>query len=129
MAVTELAALRTMTLCVLLLSWGQASPIPSLEEPWSVSGALGAADPSLLDQDDSVDVEALLLQFLYVLNLTERGPAPRPQAAHAEPPEYMLELYNHYANDRSTMPAANIARSFKNEGTLFHAYHYLTIFA
>ncbi|XP_072515192.1 bone morphogenetic protein 10-like [Salminus brasiliensis] len=111
----ELATLgyaRTIILCILLLlRWGQASPIPSLEEPWS----LGPADLSLLDQDDNVDAQALLGQFLYMLNLTEQGPAPRPRAARVEPPEYMLELYNHYANDRSTMPEANIARSFKNE--------------
>ncbi|KAI4878357.1 hypothetical protein NFI96_013999 [Prochilodus magdalenae] len=116
MAVTEVAYVQTIILCISLpLRWGQASPIPALEEPWSFSGAVGAVDPSLLDQDDNVDVQALLGQFLYMLNLTERGPAPRPRAAHVEPPEYMLELYNHYANDRSTMPAANIARSFKNE--------------
>ncbi|KAL6472344.1 hypothetical protein MHYP_G00185320 [Metynnis hypsauchen] len=125
MAVTELATLgyvQTIILCIsLLLRWGQASPIPSLEEPWSFSGTVGAADPSLLDQDDNVDVQALLGQFLYMLNLTEQGPAPRPRAAHVEPPEYMLELYNHYANDRSTMPAANIARSFKNEDSSPHS--------
>ncbi|KAL7848292.1 hypothetical protein AOLI_G00230100 [Acnodon oligacanthus] len=125
MAVTELATLgyvQTIILCIsLLLRWGQASPIPSLEEPWSFSGAVGAADPSLLDQDDNVDVQALLGQFVYMLNLTEQGPAPRPRAAHVEPPEYMLELYNHYANDRSTMPAANIARSFKNEDSSPHS--------
>lgn len=75
-------------------------------------------DASLLDQDDNVDVQELLSQFLYVLNLTEQEPKLKPRAARIEPPEYMLELYNHYAKDRSTRPAANIARSFKNEGTL-----------
>lgn len=75
-------------------------------------------DASFLDQHDNVDVQALLGQFLHMVNLTEQEAKPRPRAAHVEPPEYMLELYNRYAKDRSTRPAANIARSFKNEGTL-----------
>lgn len=75
-------------------------------------------DASTLDRDDNVDVQALLGQFLNVLNLTAHEPKPRPRAARIEPPEYMLEMYNHYTKDRSTRPAANIARSFKNEGTL-----------
>ncbi|XP_026995120.2 bone morphogenetic protein 10-like [Tachysurus fulvidraco] len=117
MAVLEMFMLRyarTLILFILLLHrWGQLSPIPPLEEPFS--GGLGAADTSLLDQDDNVDVQAVLGQFLYMLNLTEREAKPRPRAAHTEPPEYMLELYNHYAKDHNTRPAANIARSFKNE--------------
>ncbi|KAG7322582.1 hypothetical protein KOW79_013928 [Hemibagrus wyckioides] len=120
MAVTEMSMLRyvrTLILFILLLPrWGQPSPIPSLEEP--LSGGLGAVDASMLDQDDNVDVQALLGQFLYMLNLTEQQPKPRPRAARIEPPEYMLELYNHYAQDRSTRPVANIARSFKNEDSL-----------
>lgn len=118
MAVSEmLRYVRTLILCVLLPPhWGQTSPIPSLEEP--ISGGLGAVDVSLLAQDDNVDVQTLLGQFHYMLNLTERQPKPRPRAAHVEPPEYMLELYNHYTKDHSSRPAANMARSFKNEGTL-----------
>lgn len=76
-------------------------------------------DASMLDQHDN-DVQALLGQFLYMLNLTEQESKARPQAGRTDPPEYMLELYNHYAMDRSTRPAANIARSFKNEGTLYN---------
>ncbi|XP_007250299.3 bone morphogenetic protein 10 [Astyanax mexicanus] len=111
----------TIILCIsLLLRWGQTSPIPSLEEPRSVSGASRQVDLSLLGQDDNVDAQVLLGQFLYMLNLTEQGAAPRPRAARVEPPEYMLELYNQYAKDRSTMPEANIARSFKNEDSSPH---------
>ncbi|XP_053501816.1 bone morphogenetic protein 10-like [Ictalurus furcatus] len=119
MAVSEMSMLgtryvRSLILCILLLPrCGQTSPIPSLDEPFS--GGLGAVDASTLDQDDNVDVQALLGQFLNVLNLTAHEPKPRPRAARIEPPEYMLEMYNHYTKDRSTRPAANIARSFKNE--------------
>ncbi|KAK1800795.1 hypothetical protein P4O66_005976 [Electrophorus voltai] len=119
MAVIELSMLgyvRTIILCVLLHPHrGQASPIPSLDEPLSVSEVFGAVDPSMLEQEDNGDVQALLGHFLYMLNLTDQGPQARPRTAHVEPPEYMLELYNQYVNDRTTVPAANIARSFKNE--------------
>ncbi|KAI5099679.1 bone morphogenetic protein 10 precursor [Silurus meridionalis] len=105
---------RTLILCILLLPhWGQASPIPSLEEPFSEG--LGQVDTSFLDQDDNMDFQGLLGQFLYMFNLTAQELKPRPRTSRNEPPEYMLELYNHYAKDRSTRPAANIARSFKNE--------------
>ncbi|XP_062870273.1 bone morphogenetic protein 10-like [Trichomycterus rosablanca] len=108
---------QTLILCILLPCWGQASPISSLREPRSFSGELGMADQSMLDQDDKVDVQTLLNQFLSMLNLTEQEPQSRSQADHIETPEYMLELYNHYVNDRRTRPDANIARSFKNEDT------------
>ncbi|XP_076876706.1 bone morphogenetic protein 10 [Brachyhypopomus gauderio] len=122
MAVVELSTLgyvRTIILCILLQPRrGQASPIPSLQESSSFSRAVGAMDLSTLKQEDHRDVQALLGHFLYMLNLTDQGLQTRPRT-HAEPPEYMLELYNQYgnqyANDRTNMPAANIARSFKNE--------------
>ncbi|KAI5624455.1 bone morphogenetic protein 10 precursor [Silurus asotus] len=105
---------RTLILCILLLPhWGQANPIPSLEKPFSEG--LGQVDTSFLDQDDNMDFQGLLGQFLYMFNLTAQELNPRPRTSRNEPPEYMLELYNHYAKDRSTRPAANIARSFKNE--------------
>lgn len=59
------------------------------------------------------EAQDFLSQFLSTLNLTELRPQPRPLVAHGEPPEYMLELYNRFANDRTS---ANIVRSFKNEG-------------
>ncbi|XP_038641561.1 bone morphogenetic protein 10-like [Scyliorhinus canicula] len=32
-----------------------------------------------------------------------------------EPPQYMMELYNRFATDRTSIPSSNIVRSFKNE--------------
>lgn len=59
-----------------------------------------------------------LSQFLSTLNLTRLRSQPWTPTAQKEPlPEYMLELYNRFANDRTAMPSANIVRSFKNEGT------------
>ena len=51
-------------------------------------------------------------QFLHTFNLTGSGGG----GVRVEPPEYMMELYNRFANDHSAMPTANIIRSFKNEG-------------
>ncbi|KAM7391492.1 hypothetical protein PAMP_022178 [Pampus punctatissimus] len=61
-------------------------------------------------------MDSLKEQFLQTFNLSGLGPPPLPYgSAREEPPEYMMELYNRFANDRSAMPTANIIRSFKNE--------------
>lgn len=61
-------------------------------------------------------LESLKEQFLRTFNLSGLGPPPLPAgSAREEPPEYMMELYNRFANDRTAMPTANIIRSFKNE--------------
>jgi len=33
-----------------------------------------------------------------------------------EPPQFMIDLYNRYAADKSSIPASNIVRSFSTEG-------------
>lgn len=83
-----------------------SSPIRSLEDH-------RRGDNPLLDAQD------FLSHFLSTMNLTELRPQPRPLAAHEEPPEYMLELYNRFAHDHTAVPSASIVRSFKNEGTYF----------
>ncbi|XP_074474326.1 bone morphogenetic protein 10 [Sebastes fasciatus] len=62
-----------------------------------------------------LDARDFLSQFLSTMNLTELRPQPRPLAARKEPPEYMLELYERFANDRTAVPSTNVVRSFKNE--------------
>ncbi|CAL8262558.1 unnamed protein product [Boreogadus saida] len=56
-------------------------------------------------------------QLLRAFNLTGAGGegAGAGAGVRVEPPEYMMELYNRFANDHSAMPTANIIRSFKNE--------------
>lgn len=77
-------------------------------------------DPSLLEQDNNVDMQSLLEnlkgQFLQTFNLSGSGPSLSTRNLREEPPEYMMELYNRFANDHNTMPSASIIRSFKNEG-------------
>uniref|UniRef100_A0A668AT94 Bone morphogenetic protein 10 n=1 Tax=Myripristis murdjan TaxID=586833 RepID=A0A668AT94_9TELE len=92
-------------------------PAPGLGD-----GHGGVVDPSLLEQDGDVDMQSLLEslkeQFLRTFNLSGLGPPHQPHGStRVEPPEYMMELYNRFANDQTAMPTANIIRSFKNEGT------------
>ncbi|KAF5899038.1 bone morphogenetic protein 10-like, partial [Clarias magur] len=102
---------------------GDASPISSPERhrtaPGLDDGRGGVVDPSLIEQNGEVDMQNLLEtlrgQFLRTFNLTGHGPPMQPGAPRVQPPEYMLELYNRFANDRTSMPSANIVRSFKNE--------------
>uniref|UniRef100_A0AAY4BKI8 TGF-beta family profile domain-containing protein n=1 Tax=Denticeps clupeoides TaxID=299321 RepID=A0AAY4BKI8_9TELE len=58
-----------------------------------------------------VDLQKILGQFLTVLNLTDRETGSWPHSAWVEPPNYMLDLFNHFANDHSTVPSGNIVQS------------------
>ncbi|KAI2660173.1 Bone morphogenetic protein 10 [Labeo rohita] len=102
-----------LSLCILLPSPGHCGPVPPPEERRSAPGV-----------EDDVAVQEVLGQFLEVLNWTDQGPRPRPRSGRTEAPEYMLELYNRFANDRSAAPSPNIIRSFRNED---HASHGVTI--
>ncbi|XP_003469087.1 bone morphogenetic protein 10 [Cavia porcellus] len=70
----------------------------------------------VFSEQDAVDFNMLLQsmkdEFLKTLNLSD---IPTQDSAKVDPPEYMLELYNKFATDRTSMPSANIIRSFKNE--------------
>ncbi|XP_037337962.2 bone morphogenetic protein 10 [Pungitius pungitius] len=102
---------------------GQSSPISDVRQrhrpaPGMGDGLGGAVDPSLPEQDYNMQslLESLKEQFLQTFNLSGLVPPPPPHAgSREEPPEYMMELYNRFANDRTAMPSATIIRSFKNE--------------
>ncbi|XP_073322274.1 bone morphogenetic protein 10 [Pagrus major] len=104
---------------------GETSPISSTHQrhrpaPGLGDGHGGVVDPSLLEQDSNMSMQSLLEslkeQFLRTFNLSGLGPPPLPLGStREEPPEYMMELYNRFANDHTAMPTANIIRSFKNE--------------
>ncbi|KAI3371840.1 hypothetical protein L3Q82_006722 [Scortum barcoo] len=104
---------------------GQSSPISSSHQrhrsaPGLGDGHGGVVDPSLLEQDNNMNMQSLLEslkeQFLRTFNLSGLGLPPLPLGStREEPPEYMMELYNRFANDHTAMPTANIIRSFKNE--------------
>ncbi|XP_053276503.1 bone morphogenetic protein 10 [Pleuronectes platessa] len=103
---------------------GESSPISGAHQrhrpaPGLGDGHGGVVDLSLLEQDSNVDMQSLLEslkeQFMQTFNLSGLGPPLPPGSTREEPPEYMMELYNRFANDHTAMPSANIIRSFKNE--------------
>ncbi|XP_034751777.1 bone morphogenetic protein 10-like [Etheostoma cragini] len=108
---SNLGFIHSLTVLLLMMTGLiLSSPIRSPENHHRVSVGRDVDDNQFLNAQD------LLSQFLSTMNLTElRRPQPRPLAARKEPPEYMLELYNRFANDQAAMPSANIVRSFKNE--------------
>lgn len=99
---------------------GLSSPISNTNQRHRADGHGGVVDTSLLEQDNNISMQSLLQslkeQFLRTFNLSGLDPQPLPPGStREEPPEYMMELYNRFANDRTAMPTANIIRSFKNE--------------
>ncbi|KAF7664634.1 hypothetical protein LDENG_00170990 [Lucifuga dentata] len=101
-------------LLLMLMALSSSSPITSPEIHHRPSVSRDDRDNPPLEQTD-LDTQDFLSQFLSTLNLTEHRPHPGPLAAHKEPPEYMLELYNRFAKDLTAVPSANIVRGFKNE--------------
>ncbi|XP_053572073.1 LOW QUALITY PROTEIN: bone morphogenetic protein 10 [Bombina bombina] len=97
----------------LLVQHISASPIMDLEEPFEDDFPLF---DEVMSEQDGFDFNSLLEtmkdDFLKTLNLSG---IPVQAPVKVEPPEYMMELYNRFAKDRSSMPSANIVRSFKNE--------------
>ncbi|XP_037384720.1 bone morphogenetic protein 10 [Talpa occidentalis] len=112
-----LLVLRLCTLFCLGAHWVSSSPIMSLERS-PLEEDMPLFD-DVFSEQDGVDFNTLLQsmknEFLKTLNLSD---IPMQDSAKVDPPEYMLELYNKFAVDRTSMPSANIIRSFKNEDLL-----------
>ncbi|XP_047637842.1 bone morphogenetic protein 10 [Phacochoerus africanus] len=107
-------ALQLCALSCLVAAWVSGSPIMSLEQS-PLEEDMPLFD-DVFSEQDGVDFNSLLQsmknEFLKTLNLSD---IPMQDSAKVDPPEYMLELYNKFATDRTSMPSANIIRSFKNE--------------
>ncbi|XP_024593964.1 bone morphogenetic protein 10 [Neophocaena asiaeorientalis asiaeorientalis] len=107
-------ALQLCALSCLVAHSVSGSPIMSLEQS-PLEEDMPLFD-DVFSEQDGVDFNTLLQsmkkEFLKTLNLSD---IPMEDAAKVDPPEYMLELYNKFATDRTSMPSANIIRSFKNE--------------
>ncbi|RXN01602.1 Dorsalin-1 [Acipenser ruthenus] len=88
-------------------------------------------DESTVEEDIHIDLNPFLenmkQEFLRSLNLS-RVPHEHNKA---DPPQFMLELYNRYTTDKSSMPQSNIARSFNvkdatmSKGTASEKQHLL----
>ncbi|KAF0879617.1 bone morphogenetic protein 10 [Crocuta crocuta] len=107
-------ALQLYALICLAVHSVSGSPIMSLERS-PLEEDMPLFD-DVFSEQDGVDFNTLLQsmknEFLKTLNLSD---IPSQDSAKVDPPEYMLELYNKFATDRTSMPSANIIRSFKNE--------------
>ncbi|EPY74879.1 bone morphogenetic protein 10 [Camelus ferus] len=107
-------ALQLCAVSCLVVHWVSGSPILSLEQS-PLEEDMPLFD-DVFSEQDGVDFNTLLQsmkhEFLKTLNLSD---IPMQDSAKIDPPEYMLELYNKFATDRTSMPSANIIRSFKNE--------------
>ncbi|XP_016079672.1 PREDICTED: bone morphogenetic protein 10 [Miniopterus natalensis] len=106
-----------LQLCALLClaaHYVSGSPIMSLERS-PLEEDMPLFD-DVFSEQDGIDFDTLLQsmknEFLKTLNLSD---IPTQDSTKVDPPEYMLELYNKFATDRTSMPSANIIRSFKNE--------------
>ncbi|XP_019573630.1 growth/differentiation factor 2 [Rhinolophus sinicus] len=60
-------------------------------------------------------LENMKVDFLRSLNLSG---VPSQDKTRAEPPQYMIDLYNRYTTDKSSTPASNIVRSFSMEDAI-----------
>ncbi|KAB1266752.1 Bone morphogenetic protein 10 [Camelus dromedarius] len=109
-------ALQLCAVSCLVVHWVSGSPILSLEQS-PLEEDMPLFD-DVFSEQDGVDFNTLLQsmkhEFLKTLNLSD---IPMQDSAKIDPPEYMLELYNKFATDRTSMPSANIIRSFKNEAS------------
>lgn len=91
-----------------LQNWEQASPG---ENAHSSLGLSGAGEEGVFDLQ--MFLENMKVDFLRSLNLSG---IPSQDKTRAEPPQYMIDLYNRYTTDKSSTPASNIVRSFSVEG-------------
>ncbi|XP_061448567.1 bone morphogenetic protein 10 [Rhineura floridana] len=97
-----------------LVHLANCSPIMSLDMP------LLEEDMPFFDEQDAL-LQNLQNELLKALNLSD---IPLQETAKMDPPEYMLELYNRFATDKTSMPSANIVRSFKNEEQISQPIHF-----
>ncbi|XP_078284461.1 bone morphogenetic protein 10-like [Rhinoraja longicauda] len=102
LAVTFLLQVAT---CKPLSGWDPATHGDGLEH----------YEDEFFPEDDSgfgfdVFLESLKDEFFPSVNVSE---IPLEE----EPPQFMIDLYNKFASDSSSMPSSNIIRSFRNEDT------------
>lgn len=91
-------------------------------EDWDKLSAMGKSDahfhdPGEVEDENHFDFKSFLenmkTDLLRSLNLSR---VPSQVKTKEEPPQFMIDLYNRYAADKSSIPASNIVRSFSTEG-------------
>lgn len=91
-------------------------------ENWDNLPAVGKSeahfhDSGEVEEENHFDFKSFLenmkTDLLKSLNLSR---VPSQMKTKEEPPQFMIDLYNRYAADKSSIPASNIVRSFSTEG-------------
>lgn len=91
-------------------------------EDWDELPAMGKSetyfhDPGEMKDENHFNVKSFLenmkTDLLRSLNLSR---VPSQVKTKEEPPQFMIDLYNRYTADKSSIPASNIVRSFSTEG-------------
>ncbi|PKK22341.1 growth/differentiation factor 2 [Columba livia] len=90
-------------------------------EDWDKLSAMGKSDarfhdPGEVEDETHFDFKSLLenmkTDLLRSLNMSR---VPSQVKTKEEPPQFMIDLYNRYAADKSSIPSSNIVRSFSTE--------------
>ncbi|XP_050161560.1 growth/differentiation factor 2 [Myiozetetes cayanensis] len=90
-------------------------------EDWEKLSAMGKSDAHFHDPGEVEDethfdfksfLENMKTDLQRSLNLSR---VPSQVKTKEEPPQFMIDLYNRYAADKSSIPASNIVRSFSTE--------------
>nr|XP_004658090.1 growth/differentiation factor 2 [Jaculus jaculus] len=92
-----------------LQNWGRESLGGNVRNPL---GAPGGSQEEEGIFDLKMFLENMKVDFLRSLNLSN---VPSQDRTRAEPPQYMIDLYNRFTSDKSATPASNIVRSFRVE--------------
>lgn len=96
---------------------GNRPSLPTKENSHKSSGELGDMEGEA-HFDFEAFLENLKADFLRNLNLSA---IPSQEKLKEEPPQFMIDLYNRYSQDKSSSPIANVVRSFRPEGmSSFH---------
>ncbi|XP_007534966.1 growth/differentiation factor 2 [Erinaceus europaeus] len=109
-----------LPLLSLLACSGQGKPLESRVRLSSGEDArhwLGElrSEPGAGAFDLRMFLENMKVDFLRSLNLSG---VPSQDKTQAEPPQYMIDLYNRYTTDKSSTPMSNIVRSFSVEDAI-----------
>ncbi|XP_006118209.2 growth/differentiation factor 2 [Pelodiscus sinensis] len=85
-------------------------------EAWGKLSEKSFGEPSEVEGKTPFNLKAFLenmkADFLRSLNLSG---VPLQERSREEPPQFMIDLYNKYATDKSSSPASNVVRSFSAE--------------
>ncbi|KAM3836556.1 growth/differentiation factor 2 [Vipera latastei] len=90
---------------------GNQPSLPTKENSHKSSGELGNMEGEA-HFDFKAFLENLKADFLRNLNLSA---IPSQEKLKEEPPQFMIDLYNRYSQDKSSSPIANVVRSFRPE--------------